>query len=80
MRPAPEEIAEAREFLWMLKNPVIESVKIDYHTLQAIRVLLAATEPPTDEEIDAFRRSYRYAITPRAVLDHFLGDRKRPHP
>ena len=72
MRPTPEEIAEAREWL----GYAVRGCSVGGRNEEMIRVLIAATEPPTDEEIDKWRHSYKYAVTPRAVLENFLGRRK----
>ena len=48
-RPTPEQIAEAR-------RDVEASLEYNVADINALRVLLAATAPPTDEEIDRVRR------------------------
>ena len=50
-RPTPEQIAEAREMLKDADDDVRDGISLNYHGLQALRVLIAATKPPTYMEI-----------------------------
>lgn len=53
MRPTAEQIKNARNWFTSAK---LRSIEVDHdldETANAIRILLAATEPPTDEEIAA---------------------------
>jgi hypothetical protein len=47
-RPTPDEIAEARTMLNDAMNGVRESYSLNYHGLEALRVLIVATAPTTD--------------------------------
>jgi hypothetical protein len=59
-RPTPEKIKEAREVL--LAGDAVaydDDVCIGREDIDAIRILLAATMPPTDEEVAAFCVAYK---------------------
>lgn len=46
-RPTPEQVAEARRHL----APELSSDRVSVVDTKSLRILLAATEPPTDEEL-----------------------------
>jgi hypothetical protein len=79
-RPTPEEIAEARkDALSAIENAEVGR-GLDGYQIEAIRKLVAATEPPTLDEICAVynvatrRPSCGSEETPVArVVRHFLG-------
>ena len=90
MRPTPEQIAEARDrfdYLSFDKESVRElEQKLDSilgkDATKHIRVLLAAIEPPTEEEIracvqqnfnPAVHLDYSYASGATDAARHFLG-------